>query len=205
MTGNTVELPHTATGSKLGIVVTIQRIEYAFGDTGINVTGVTYGNTTLSQLASLVVPMSGGGVIEVWVGTAVAPGTANVIATFESIGDPLSPSESHVIMGAATYQGVGSFASAVAATGTTSPITATVNTASSKNIVYDAIFHYQSTSTSNITASGTQHYLSTMGSAGGRFKGASQRKPATGASVVMSWTQTINRAWGSIAGEIVYG
>jgi hypothetical protein len=90
----------------------------------------------------------------------------------------------------------------VTATGNTSPITTTLTTASSDNMLVDGTQSVQATTitaASGQTDRGNQQY----GTTGTVIRQGSSTRPATGASQTMSWVEgTTTRRWAQVVLEL---
>lgn len=96
------------------------------------------------------------------------------------------------------------FAQSGTATGSTSPITKTLTTASANNYLVDMAMHYRDNTASvpTISAGQTERQKVDVGTLTARHVALMSDKAATAASQTMSWTQSINRPWATIVGEL---
>lgn len=90
------------------------------------------------------------------------------------------------------------------ASGTTSPVTKALTTASANNMLLACAFVNKGTSASVLTVSGgaTQRSNASVGTNGSTTTTGVSTLAATGGSDTMSWTQSVNRNWGEYMLEI---
>ncbi|MCX6225143.1 MAG: hypothetical protein NTV01_10425, partial [Bacteroidia bacterium] len=173
--------------------IMIVGISYNDPADAINVTGVTYGTQTLSQLGIRLKNASGSKpTVDIWYIAAPTVGTANVTVTW-------SGNVGAGVVGVSTYTNVNQtspFGTAVTATGNSTAPSVTV-TSATNDLVIDVIGEGDNSNQMGVGANQTERWnreanfsgSSTWDHTGG---GSSE---AGAASVTMSWTENVSIRW----------